>query len=111
MPDENYYQKWYEEHGGSLNKARRDRYASDPDYRTKILKRNRDARKKRRELTVEERRQLENAKRVAPSTAWKTVQQEIEINGKRVLATLFSIGALAKRLGKGISTVRVWERH
>jgi DNA-binding transcriptional MerR regulator len=111
MSDENYYQRWYEQNGNSLNAARREKYASDPEYRSKILKRNRAARKKRREMTVEERRAIERAKHIAPAASWKTVQQEIDLNGRKVVATLFSIGALAKRLDRGISTVRVWERQ
>lgn len=107
----NYYKKWYDENGSDMNAARRKRYAEDSKYRRGVLARNRAARELRREADAKDQQARRGAKKVATAPAWKTVQQEVVVGGKTIVATLFTIGALAKRLGRGISTVRVWERQ
>lgn len=102
-----YYAEWYEGNGDDLNERRRDRYANDPEYRAKVQKWNQAARARRKEgKKLEKRAQKRAVKMKASAGAWKTV--EIEVDG--VLTRMFTIGALARAVGKGISTIRVWER-
>ena len=105
------FQAWYEKNKATLNKQRRKRYASDPEYRARIQQRNQDTRNKQRNKQKNERiTEAEKTKRAIKlrrSSTWKTV--EMEVNG--VMVSMFTIGALAQATGKGISTIRVWERN
>lgn len=102
-----YYAGWYEDNGDDLNERRRERYANDPEYRTRVKQWNQEARERRRKARKAEKRAEKRAvKMKASAGAWKTV--EIEVDG--VVTRMFTIGALARAVGKGISTIRVWER-
>jgi DNA-binding transcriptional MerR regulator len=102
-----YFQEWYEDNCDELNKRRRERYAEDPEYRKRVQRWNRDARARRRKEAEKEERKAKQAVKIQTSGAWKTV--EVEVDGVKV--RMFTIGALAKATGKGISTIRVWERN
>jgi len=101
-----YFKDWYEDNAEDLNARRRSRYQSDIAYRDKVQGWNRRARNKRNKERSQEQRAERKAKKMATSGAWKTV--EIEVDG--VKRCMFTIGALAKVLGRGVSTIRVWER-
>jgi DNA-binding transcriptional MerR regulator len=101
-----YYQGWYADNGEDLNDRRRKRYKNDPEYRAKVQEWNRRAREKRKEDRDREKKARRRAVKMTSTGAWKTV--EIEVDG--VKRRMFTIGALAKALGKGVSTIRVWER-
>lgn len=109
--DQKYYQKWYEENGTGLNERRRDRYATDKAYRKTVLERNSVSRRKQRRHLIEENRARAAAKKLKTEGAWKVHTVVEKIDGRDVEVTYFTIGALAKILGKGISTVRVWEKN
>lgn len=102
-----YFQEWYEENRDDLNVRRRERYANDKAYRDKVQKWNKDARHRRRKSAEREERKAKRAVKLQTSGQWKTV--EVEVDGVKV--RMFTIGALAKAIGKGISTIRVWERN
>lgn len=102
-----YFQEWYGENRDDLNERRRERYATDEEYRAKVQKWNRDARERRRREADKEDRRVRKAVKLGTSGSWKTV--EIEVDGVKV--RMFTIGALARAIGKGISTIRVWERN
>jgi MerR HTH family regulatory protein len=102
-----YFQGWYDEHRDDLNKRRRERYANDPAYRKRVQGWNDAARERRRKTAEAEGRQVKQAVKLRSLATWKTV--EVEVDG--VAVHMFTIGALAKALGKGISTIRVWERN
>lgn len=102
-----YFQDWYEEHRDDLNDARRSRYASDAAYREKVQKWNAAARKRRAASAEAESREAREAVKLRATGTWKTIQ--VEVDG--VMVPMFTIGAMAKALGKGISTIRVWERN
>ncbi len=111
MPSENdsdttYFHDWYKTNGKSLNKRRKDRYNSDPEYREKVLAQNREARRKRREASQGERDAKKDAQKVKPSKAWKSVN--VEVDGKVV--KMFTIGAVAKSLDCSAQALRLWER-
>lgn len=101
-----YFKEWYEDNGDDLNARRRNRYKTDPAYRRKVQEWNRRAREKRNKERAVEKKAERKAVKMATSGSWKTV--EIEVDGVKM--RMFTIGALAKALGKGISTIRVWER-
>lgn len=101
-----YFKEWYDENREDLNARRREKYAQDPEYRAKVQQWNRDARARRRKDEEKEDRRTRRAVKIRPSGQWKTV--EVEVDGVKV--RMFTIGALAKAIGKGISTIRVWER-
>ena len=111
MPEKTYYERWYEENGSVLNERRREKYAKDPGYRKRVLSRNSKSRQKIRRKAIEEKRAKVAAKKLRTDGSWKTVTRMEEVDGEEVEITYFSIGALAKILGKGISTVRVWEKQ
>ena len=104
---QDYFQGWYDDNKDSLNERRRQRYAIDSDYREKVQRWNRDARDRRRKKVEEEDRKARRSVKLRSSGAWKTV--EVEVDG--VMVRMFTIGALARAIGKGISTIRVWERN
>lgn len=107
MDEENsYFKKWYDEHSDGLNAQRREKYKNDPEYRKRVKEWNRRAREKRTEERAEQRRAERRAVKMKASSSWKTI--DVEVDG--VKRRMFTIGALAKALGRGVSTVRVWER-
>lgn len=101
-----YFKEWYEDNAEVLNARRRQRYQKDSEYREKVQGWNRRARKKRTQERAVEKKAERKALKMATSGSWKT--EEIEVDG--VMCRMFTIGALAKALSKGISTLRVWER-
>lgn len=109
--DQAYYKKWYEENGTGLNERRRERYAQDKAYRQSVLERNNESRRRNRRSLIEEKRAKAAAKKLKADGAWKVHTFIEKIDGREVEVTYFTIGALAKILGKGISTVRVWEKN
>ena len=110
MSDESrraYYDQWYEECGDELNARRRRRYASDPAYREKVLDWSRGAREAKRKQTGEERKRITQFRKMVQSeSTWKAV--DVEVDGRTV--KMFTVGALARALGRSVSTIRVWER-
>ena len=104
---QDYFQEWYDDNRDDLNERRRARYAADPEYRKKVQKWNQDARARRRKEAAREDREAKRAVKIKTAGAWKTV--EVEVDG--VMVRMFTIGALARAIGKGISTIRVWERN
>jgi len=104
---QDYFQEWYDDNREDLNERRRARYATDPEYRRKVQKWNREARERRRKESEKEDRKAKRAVKIKTAGSWKTV--EIEVDG--VMVRMFTIGALARAIGKGISTIRVWERN
>jgi hypothetical protein len=83
------------------NARRRRRYAEDPVYRAKVRGWNGVGRQRAQEAAQGA------VKLRASGGSWKTV--EIEIDG--VLTRAFTVGALAQAIGRGVSTVRMWERN
>lgn len=95
------FKEWYAKNKERLAEARRARYASDPAYREKCQRLNREARDRKYEAEAKEKREEDKAKRAEPVSPWKQVEQ----NGK----TYLTIGALARALGKSVKTLRLWE--
>lgn len=101
------FKGWYEEHGKTLNADRRARYNTDPEYREQVLETNRKAReRKRQEALVEKLAQAEAITLTPKAKAWK----ETLIPTKRGEIRTFSIGALARALGRSVQAIRIWER-
>lgn len=107
MEDQDYFKKWYEDHGEGWNKLRQERYKADPEYRKAVLAKNRESRRRRKEQLLQERKEERKdiRCRVNPRP-YRTV--ELEIDGKVV--TLFTIGAMARALGRSVHAIRLWER-
>lgn len=90
MPPNNFKQ-WYAKNKDELNAARKERYHSDPEYRQKIIERQKIARhKKPRPVTPIERRSFR------------------EIDGKKT--QVFRIGAVCEYAGCSERTLRGWEQ-
>lgn len=102
-----YFQKWYEINRDDLNSRRRERYKNDPEYRERVQRGNRVTREKRKREITEEVREEREAVKMLSTGSWRTV--EVEVDGVRT--RLFTVGAMAKALGKSISTLRVWEQN
>jgi len=106
--DRSPFQAWYADNGSRLNEKRRERYFEDPEYRQRVLDVNQQYREKKKKIQKKERIQQRKAVRIRPTeSTWKTV--EIDVAG--VKTPMYTIGALARAIGRGISTVRVWERE
>lgn len=103
--------KWaayYAEKGEELNERRRSRYETDAEYRKKILEGNAEYRRRRKRAEKREKAKKRKSVRMERTESqWKTVQMEVD----GVTMPMFTIGALARALGRGISTCRVWERE
>jgi DNA-binding transcriptional MerR regulator len=111
MSEPTYFQEWYRDNGDQLNKSRRERYRTDPDYREKVLQQNREARKRRRQKTLKERRKRQTASKARTSQAWKSVNVELkDENGKPVVVKMFTIGTVAKALDCSVQALRLWEK-
>jgi len=102
-----YFQKWYDQRRDAFNKKRRERYADDEEYRDKVNTWNQETREKRRKEAQREESEAKRAVKLKSSGSWKTI--EVEVDG--VVVPMYTISALAKAVGKGISTIRVWERN
>lgn len=91
-----YFQGYYQENKDTILKARRDRYASDPEYREKVLKSSREYRRnQRREPRVKTRRYQ---KPIIKTSADGTEVQ------------LCSVGALAIRLQRSVQAINHWQK-
>lgn len=102
------FQQWYAKNADRLNARRRRRYKKDVDYRQNILDTNKAFREQKRETRQKELIKRVRAVRMMPTeSAWKTV--DVEVNG--VVTPMYTIGALARAIQRGISTVRVWEKE
>jgi hypothetical protein len=106
MPEWN-FKKWYEEHGSELNQTRKDRYKTDPTYKTRVLEANRASRKRKRELLLTERTEERSVQKVKPSKRWKEVS--LTVNGTE--QTLVTIGALASLLDRSKLGIRLLEKR
>ena len=101
-----YFREWYEQNGDELNKRRRNRYQTDPEYRERVLAQNRDARRKKRQEALEERKKKYGAKKLRLTNNWKTVNVETPDG----IVKMFSISAAAKLVGCSVQALRLWER-
>lgn len=107
------FKNWYGENGEKLNKDRRNRYHTDPDYKARVLAQNKTSREKRRKATAKQKKTEREARKFKARTEpWKTVQMTVKDKaGKDVEITVFTIGALAAALGVSVQAVRLWERQ
>jgi len=106
------FKEWYQANGERLNNNRRDRYQSDPEYRKQVLERNRASRERRRDEVKKERKEEKDALVVKVSAQpWKTIDMEIEVEGKKTIAPMLTIGAVAKAVGRSVQAIRLWEKQ
>jgi DNA-binding transcriptional MerR regulator len=103
-----YFKEWYGKNGDKLNKTRKSRYHTDPEYREKVLEQNREARKRRRQEALEEKRKEHGARQLRTTNNWKTVEVQTP-DGES--AQLYTIGAAAKIIGCSVQALRLWERR
>lgn len=104
------FKSWYEEHGGGLNEERRNRYKSDPEYRAKVREWNRNSRERKVERRREEReKELDAIKVKLPKIAYGS-DVKINVDGKEVGTKIYTLGVLAKALGRAKVTLYKWEK-
>jgi DNA-binding transcriptional MerR regulator len=104
------YSAWYEANKATFNEDRKNRYKTDPVYRAKVLKWNRESRNKIRAAKAKERAEETKAAKVAlDPRRFKTVTMLIDVDGRQVETELYSIGALALYLNRSIQVLRLWE--
>lgn len=102
---DSYFQEWYKDNKAELNKARRDRYAKDPEYKKRVLEANRSSRTR---IRKSEKQAKEEAVRVkVGGTPWRSKEVAVD---ESTTEKLYSIGALASALGKSVQAIRLWER-
>lgn len=85
-----YFHRWYEANKEGFNARRRMRYRSDPEYRDKLVERQREAR----------------AKHPRPSQAKDYSIRVVGGSKKKV----FRIGYVVEAIGRSEMTIRNWER-
>lgn len=103
------FKNWYAEHKAEFNEARKRRYREDTEYRKKIQKWNSEAHAAKREKLLTERRKSKKATRLklhSPAPVVITVME----NGKPVELTVVPIGLVAKAVGRGVQSLRRYER-
>lgn len=83
------YQRWYAKNRDKINRERREKYQSDPEYRDQAVRASRAAR----------------AARPEPSKAGQSRFKDV---GGVVVETM-SISELARFCGRSIQTIRLWE--
>ena len=94
-----------------MNKSRRERYHSDPEYKEKILQQNREARRRRRQEALVEKQKRKSVQKTRSSNSWKSVNIELDDgNGNKVVQKMFTIGAVAKALDCSVQALRLWEK-
>lgn len=103
------FKSWYKKHGESLNDKRRKRYEEDEEYRDRVLKQNRESRRrKQKELDKEKIEERQN-KKVRTSKVWREVEHDIDESNQSV--KLVTVGALAKVLNRSKVGIRVLEKQ
>ncbi len=109
--DSDYFQRWYEKNGRTLNRERKAKYHSDPTYREKVLEQNRAARAKKRDEARAARVHSGGNERTMVAKSWKTRPMELTLDsGEDVVVQGFTIGAVAAILGCSVQAIRLWER-
>ena len=97
-----YFSKYYAENKKEISEKKKRRYQEDPEYREKIKARAR-ARKK---MLAEERKKQKQHEVDRENPIWF----RIEFGDSEIPVRMYTIGQLAKRLGRKTQTIRVWER-
>lgn len=101
------FKTWYRQNAEVLSARRKMRYSTDPAYRDRVLAINANARRARKKARLHEQ-DIERKARIvgeAPAARWKS--RAIEVDGQEVQA--FTIGALARALGRSIQAIRIYE--
>lgn len=103
------FKDWYKDNSTDLNKDRRSRYETDPDYRERVLETNRASRERQRQARLKEQAKAKKAKKVVVKKApWKEVSVE---TGAATPQKLYTIGYLATALGRSVQVIRLWEKQ
>ncbi len=100
------FSEWYRVNGERLNKKRRERYHTDPEYKARVLKTNQESRQDRKKEppgVKESTTTVVSGK----SRQWKAAATDVD--GK--IQDCFTIGAVADILGCSIQVIRLWEKN
>lgn len=100
------FKEWYEKHSDDWNEKRRSRYDTDPEYRAKVLERNRKHRSAKKKEQQLQREEAKTAQKYTNRPGWKTFKTVID----GVEIETVTIGAYAQVLGVSVQAVRLWER-
>jgi DNA-binding transcriptional MerR regulator len=100
------FKRWYDDNKEEFNDTRRKRYKTDPEYRERVNAQNRKLREEKKKLREKEKKAETRAIRVrSKALPWKV--HTLGSDG----TPLFSIGALAKAIGRSVLTIRLWEKR
>ncbi len=98
MPNKpGYFQNYYEERKDGILAERKKRYATDPEYRDKVLRSSQEYRDNQRK---EPRVKMPRYQKPLVGTASDGAEVQ-----------LFSVGALAVFLGRSVQAINHWEKH
>jgi hypothetical protein len=100
------WDKWWEEHGEKWNGKRNKRYATDKDYRERVLETNKASRLRRRKKVLKEHYEERKAQKIRLVPRWKTVS--FTTDGKVIECV--TIGALSCVLDRSILDIRLLEK-
>jgi hypothetical protein len=99
------FKEWYDKNKNTFNESRRKRYAEDSEYRDRIRNWNKRVHEAKREKALSERNKEKAAVKIKLRS---TAPVQREIDGQTVV--LFPIGVLAKAVGRGVQSLRRYER-
>ena len=100
-PDGFSYSEWYASNKENLAKRRKEKYDSDPEHRANIIARNKESRRKIRELGL--------GKKTERSYKRRPVEMSVEVDGVPTVREMYYIGTLAIELDVSVPTIRGWE--
>jgi DNA-binding transcriptional MerR regulator len=101
------FKEWYDKNSDGWNKQRRNRYATDSEYKATVLERNRKHRSERKKDELKKREGERAKQKVLQRPGWKTFVNVVD--GEKV--ELVTIGAYAQALGVSVQAIRLWERN
>lgn len=100
------YKKWYEANKKAISDRRKQKYHSSNTHREHVLEANRASRERRREVVLKERSEQRQYSVLRPVAGWKSVQ----VQEDNATVEAFSIGRLARELGRSKLSVRQLEK-
>ncbi len=100
-----YFAAYYEENQGQLSEKRRDKYASDPEYRERAKEAARRYRAKRRE----ERERL-RAEGKLPPARQTGPRKPVKVEINEVLLDAYTITVAAQKIGRSVDTMNHWSK-
>lgn len=103
---DNYFSRYWQKNSVKVNKKRKQRYDSDPDYAEKARQAARDYRKRKKEEILKERE--EAGEPLVKKGGGPRKPKEIEVNG--AITEAVTIGTVASEIGVSVQKLNYWRK-